>query len=57
MQEIERPLKSNDMKENAGVWYAEYIDVDDATLYKVLSAANFLIIKPLVELAYPFYFA
>ena len=53
MKEIERPLKSDDMKENVGVWYAEFISMDDATLFKVVTAANYMIIKPLVDLAYP----
>ena len=53
MKEIERPLKSDDMKENVGAWYAEYINMDDATLFKVVTAANYMIIKPLVDLAYP----
>lgn len=54
MCEIEKPLKSNNMEENVGVWDAKFIDVDDTELYKIVTAANYLMIQPLLDLAYPF---
>lgn len=54
MKEIEKPLKSNNMVENVGAWYAEFIDMDDTSLYKLVNAANYLMIQPLLDLAYPF---
>ena len=53
MKEIEKPLKSDNMAENVGVWDAEFIDLDDATLYKLVTAANYLMIQSLLDLAYP----
>ena len=49
MKEIEKPLKSDNMVENVGPWDAEFIDMDDASV----SAANYLMIQPLLDLAYP----
>ena len=53
MKEIGKPLKSDNMAENVGVWDAEFIDLDDATLYKLVTAANYLMIQSLLDLAYP----
>ena len=54
MKEIEKPLKSNNMVENVGAWDAEFINMDDITLFKIVNAANYLMIQPLLDLAYPF---
>lgn len=54
MKEIERPLKSVNMGENVSAWDADFINVDDTTLYKLIFAANYLMIQPLLDLAYPF---
>ena len=53
-KEIEKPLRSNNMKEITDEWSAEFIDIianirDD--LYKLITAANFLNIQPLLLLA------
>ena len=53
LKEIERPLKSTNMAENVDAWDAAYIDLDDATLFHLVTAANYLMIRPLMELAYP----
>ena len=51
LKEIERPLKSTNMAENVDAWDAAYIDLDDATLFHLVTAANYLMIRPLMELA------
>ena len=51
MKEIEKPLKSDNMEENVDKWDAEFIDLDDSTLYQVVTASNFLMIQPLLDLA------
>lgn len=53
MKEIEKPLKSNNMAENVSAWDANFIDLDDTALYKIVNAANYLMIQPLLDLAYP----
>ena len=53
LKEIERPLKSTNMAENVDAWDAAYNDLDDATLFHLVTAANYLMIRPLMELAYP----
>lgn len=53
MKEIEKPLKSDNMTENVGIWDAEFINLDDPTLYKLVTAANYLMIQSLLDLAYP----
>lgn len=52
MPDIEKPLKSANMKDNVDEWDANYIDIDDEMLSKVAIAANFLIIKSLLDLSY-----
>ena len=54
MKEIEKPLKSNNMVDNVGAWDAEFINMDDINLFKIVNAANYLMIQPLLDLAYPF---
>ena len=50
---IEQPLPSNDLTKHVEAWYAEYIiqDVDQALLFDLALAANYLNIKPLLKLA------
>ena len=50
--EIEQPLPSNDLTQHVESWYAEYItkDVDQALLFDIVLAANYLDIKPLLKL-------
>jgi len=53
-KEIERPLKSKVMREVTDEWSADFIDnisENRDTLYKVITAANFLNIQPLLFLA------
>ena len=48
--ELEKPLKSTDMVVNAGEWFANFVDVQEEELYDMILAANFMDIKPLLEL-------
>ena len=50
--EIEQPLPSNNLEQHVDAWYAEYIskDVDQALLFDIVLAANYLDIKPLLKL-------
>jgi S-phase kinase-associated protein 1 len=50
MKEIEMPLKSSDLAEVVQKWYADFIDVDQAILFEIVIAANFLNIQPLLDL-------
>ena len=45
--EIEQPLPSNDLSQHVPEWYYNYItqDVDQALLFDLLIAANYLDIK------------
>ena len=51
MKEIEKPLKSNNMAENVEKWDAEFIDLDDTELFKIVNAANYLMIQSLLDLS------
>jgi S-phase kinase-associated protein 1 len=49
--EIEKPIKSNEMKDNTTEWYANFVDSQDLDhVMDVTLAANYLDIKPLVDL-------
>ena len=49
--EIEKPLKSNNMKEVTDSWSADFIDLDLDTLTSLTVSCNFLEINPLIDLA------
>jgi len=51
MKEIQKPLRTNNMKEVVQEWYAEFISIDMDTLFELISAANYMEIKSLLELA------
>jgi S-phase kinase-associated protein 1 len=51
MTEISTPLKSNSMKDEVQEWYTDFVDVDQEFLFELILAANYLDIKPLLELA------
>mmetsp|Transcript_23890 Transcript_23890/g.53911 ORF Transcript_23890/g.53911 Transcript_23890/m.53911 type:complete len:181 (+) Transcript_23890:30-572(+) len=50
MNEIEKPLKSANMSEVVQDWYANYVDVEQETLFELILAANYMDIKPLLDL-------
>ena len=49
--DIEKPLRSNDMKDVTTEWFADFIDHDDNTVQDIILAANFLDIKELLTLS------
>ena len=51
MTEIEKPLKSSIMNEVVQEWYADFINVEQETLFELILAANFMDILPLLELS------
>jgi S-phase kinase-associated protein 1 len=50
MNEIEKPLKSANMSEVVQEWYANYVDVEQEVLFELILAANYMDIKPLLDL-------
>jgi S-phase kinase-associated protein 1 len=49
-KEIEKPLKSANMREVVSEWDANYVEVDQETLFELILAANYMDIKPLLDL-------
>jgi len=50
MEEIEKPLKSANMHEVVDEWYANYVAVEQEILFELILAANYMDIKPLLDL-------
>jgi len=51
-KEIPRPLPSNNLKEATDAWDADYIDsVDLDTVFDIINCANYMDIKPLLDLS------
>ena len=48
---IPKPLKNNDFKDNADEWDNNFIGDDNDSILALILAANFMDIKPLLELA------
>ena len=49
--EIEKPLRSNEMKDVTTEFYAEFVNHDDDTVQDIILAANWLDIKDLLALS------
>lgn len=50
-KEIERPLPSNNFNECVDSWDYQFIDVELDVVFEIILAANYMDIKPLMELA------
>jgi len=50
-KEIEKPLKSSNMAEVVSQWDAEYVEVEQELLFELILAANYMDIKPLLDLS------
>jgi S-phase kinase-associated protein 1 len=50
MRAIQTPLNSNRLEELVQEWYANFVKVDKNLLFDLVAAANFMDIKPLLDL-------
>jgi len=50
MKDIEKPLNSDSLEDIVQKWYADFINVDDDFLYSLINAANYMDIRPLLNL-------
>ncbi len=49
-REIERPIKTNIMSELVDQWDADFVDTDRDSMYELIAAADYLHIRPLLDL-------
>jgi S-phase kinase-associated protein 1 len=50
MTPIQTPLKSSNIDDLVQKWYAEFVDLPQKSLFELVAAANYLNIKPLLDL-------
>lgn len=51
LPEIEKPLTSNNLADIVPEWDANFIEVEQSTLFNLILAANYLDLPPLLDLA------
>jgi S-phase kinase-associated protein 1 len=49
--EIEKPLRSSNLADVVPQWYAQFVELEQETLFELILAANYMDIKPLLELS------
>jgi len=50
MTQIQTPLKSSHIEDLVQTWYADFVRIDQTLLFELVTAANFMDIKPLLDL-------
>ena len=50
MTAISTPLKSSKIEDLVQTWYADFVKVEQGLLFELVTAANFMDIKPLLDL-------
>lgn len=50
MTQIQTPLKSSKIEDLVQPWYADFVKIEQALLFELVTAANFMDIKPLLDL-------
>jgi S-phase kinase-associated protein 1 len=50
MTPITTPLKSSKIEDLVQTWYADYVKLEQVLLFELVTAANFMDIKPLLDL-------